>query len=313
MSVEISVVVPVFNEEAVVEEFHRRATAVLKGLGDYELIFVDDGSRDSTLAHLLKLRAADPRVKVLELSRNFGHQSALTAGLEAARGRACVAIDADLQDPPELIPELVKKWKEGFEVVYAVRTAREGETLFKRWTAVAFYRLLRALAGVDIPMNTGDYRLLDRGVVDALGKLPERNRFLRGLVSWVGYRQTGVPFERPARAAGETKYSLFKMVRLALDGITSFSRFPLRLVTLMGVVCFVGSMAVFGWALYVKYAADTGVQGWTSLMAVVLFLGGVQLLAVGVLGEYIARIFDESKARPLYLVRRGHGFDEGKS
>jgi polyisoprenyl-phosphate glycosyltransferase len=309
VSAELSVVVPVFNEEAVVEEFHRRASAVLRPLGDYELIFVDDGSRDATLERLLKLRAADPRVKVLELSRNFGHQSALTAGLEASSGKAVVAIDADLQDPPELIPELVKKWKEGHEVVYAVRTSREGETLFKRWTAAAYYRLLRSLAGVDIPADTGDYRLLDRGVVDALGRLPERNRFLRGLVSWVGYRQTGVPFERPARAAGETKYPLYKMLRLAVDGVTSFSRLPLRLVTLTGVLCFAGSMAVFGWALYVKFLTDRGVQGWTSLMGVVLFLGGVQLLAVGVLGEYIARIFDESKARPLYLVRRAHGFD----
>jgi polyisoprenyl-phosphate glycosyltransferase len=296
--IELSVVVPVYNEEAVLEEFHRRLKATLDGTGvSREIVFVDDGSRDGTLPILRKLRNNDPAVRIVALSRNFGHQNAISAGLDRAAGRACVIMDADLQDPPELIPALLEKWREGFEVVYAVRTGREGESFFKRWTAGAFYRVLGWMAGVAIPR-------------DAVRELPERNRFLRGLVGWVGFRQTGVPFERPARAAGETKFSLFKMIRFALDGITSFSRLPLRLVTLVGFLCFAVSVAVLGWVFYVKFIGRTSVQGWTSLIGVVLGIGGAQLLALGILGEYVARIFDESKRRPLYIVRQTEGFKD---
>ncbi|HRY28777.1 MAG TPA: glycosyltransferase family 2 protein [Elusimicrobiota bacterium] len=309
----LSIVVPVFNEEEVVSEFYRRLKQVLRSMDiAHEIIFVDDGSRDNTVSLLLKQAAGDDTVKVIEFSRNFGHQNAISAGLDHAAGDACIILDGDLQDPPELIPEMVSKWREGHEVVYAVRNAREGEGFFKKGTAAVFYRLLRTLAGVDIPKDTGDFRLMDRQVVDALGRLPERNRFLRGLVSWVGFRQVGIPFDRPARLAGETKFSLFKMLRFALDGITSFSRLPLRLVTLVGLFCFLGSLAVLGWAFYVRLFTVRSVQGWTSLIGVVLFLGGTQLLATGVVGEYIARIFDEAKQRPLYLVRRTHGFPPGR-
>ncbi len=307
----LSVVVPVFNEQDVIDEFYGRLKKTLDSLGEtHEILFVDDGSRDGTLSRLLAFQKSDPRVRVLELSRNFGHQYAITAGLDHASGSACVVLDADLQDPPEMIPRMMDRWRSGYEVVYAVRASREGDGLFKRWTALLFYRLLGLLAGVAIPPDTGDFRLMDRRVVEALGRLPERNRFLRGLVSWVGFRQTGILLERGPRAAGKTKYSLLKMVRLALDGLTSFSHFPVRLVTLVGVGCFLGSLGLLGWVFYVKFVALKSIQGWTSLIGVVLFLGGVQLLAVGVLGEYIARIFDESKQRPLYVVRGYHGFGD---
>jgi dolichol-phosphate mannosyltransferase len=309
--IDLSVVAPVFNEGGLVAEFHRRLAAVLDGLGlTAEVIYVDDGSSDDTPAALEALRRKDPRVRVVEFSRNFGHQCAISAGLDRAAGRACVLIDTDLQDPPELVPKMVEEWKAGFEVVYAVRASREGEGLFKRGTAALFYRLLSGLAGVDIPRNTGDFRLLDRRVVEALRSFPERNRFLRGLVSWVGFRQKGVPFERPPRAGGETKYSLVKMVRLALDGITSFSHLPLRLVTFLGFGCSLVSVVLLGWTFYVKFVAHRSIQGWTSLIGVVLLLGGAQLLALGILGEYVSRIFDESKRRPLYVVRRTAGFSE---
>jgi dolichol-phosphate mannosyltransferase len=307
--IELSVVVPMFNEEEMVPAFHAEVTRVLKGAGvSFEVIYVDDGSRDGTLDKLRALQAADPAVRVLSFSRNFGHQAAMSAGLDAAAGRAVAIMDGDLQDPPALLPAMMEKWREGFDVVYAVRRSRDGETLFKRFTAHVFYRFLRAAAGIDLPVDTGDFRLVDRKVVDALRALPERNRFLRGLVSWIGFRQTGVPFDRPARAAGETKFSLWKMVRFAVDGITSFSVLPLRLVTATGFLCAGISAVLLGWALYVKLFTDQGVQGWTSIMGVVLFLGGVQLLSVGILGEYVARLVDETKRRPLYLIRDRLGF-----
>ena len=310
-SMELSVIVPVYNEERVIEVFHRALVEVLDGL-DFpcEIIYVNDGSRDQTGDRLDALRASDSRVRLLELSRNFGHQSALAAGLSRASGRACVFMDADLQDPPALLPRLVERWRAGVEVVYAVRRARPGDSLFKRWTARLFYRGLGLIAGVSLPPDAGDFRLLDRKVVDALIALPERHRYFRGLVSWVGFRQEGVPFDRPARAAGETKFTLWKMIRFAVDGVTSFSHVPLRLVTLAGFAASAGSAVLLAWAFYVKFVAHRTVQGWTSLIAVVLLLGGAQFLALGILGEYLARVLDETKGRPLFLVRRAAGFGE---
>ncbi|MBL0058327.1 MAG: glycosyltransferase family 2 protein [Elusimicrobia bacterium] len=304
---DLSVIVPVFNEEAVVPEFARVLVETLTPTGlTFETIFVNDGSSDGTAQRLESLRRGDARMKVIEFSRNFGHQSAMTAGLRAAKGRACVIMDADLQDPPALLVTMVEKWREGYDVVYAVRRSREGNGL-QKVTAALFYRTLRALAGVDIPPDTGDFRLMARRVVDVLNAFPERNRFLRGLVSWIGFRQIGVSFDRPPRAAGETKFSMWKMVRFALDGLTAFSRVPLRLVTMAGVMAFLASGGVLAWALWVRLFTDRSVQGWTSLIAIILLLGGAQLLALGVIGEYIAHIFDEAKDRPTYIIRRFWG------
>ena len=311
---DLSVVVPVFNEEAVLPEFARVLTETLAPAGlAYEIVFVNDGSSDGTAQRLEALCQKDGRVKVIEFSRNFGHQSAMTAGLRAAKGQACVIMDADLQDPPSLVLRMVEQWRSGYDVVYAVRRSRDGETVFKKATAALFYRTLRALAGVDIPPDTGDFRLMDRRVVDVLNSLPERNRFLRGLVSWIGFRQIGVQFDRPARAAGETKFSFWKMLRFALDGLTSFSRVPLRLVTIAGVGAFLASGGVLAWALWVRFFTDRSVPGWTSLIGIVLLLGGAQLLALGVIGEYLAHIFDEAKGRPTYIIRKGSGDESEKS
>ena len=310
---DLSVVVPVFNEEAVLPEFARVLTETLAPAGlAYEIVFVNDGSSDGTAQRLEALCQKDGRVKVIEFSRNFGHQSAMTAGLRAAKGQACVIMDADLQDPPSLVLRMVEQWRSGYDVVYAVRRSRDGETVFKKATAALFYRTLRALAGVDIPPDTGDFRLMDRRVVDVLNSLPERNRFLRGLVSWIGFRQIGVQFDRPARAAGETKFSFWKMLRFALDGLTSFSRVPLRLVTIAGVGAFLASGGVLAWALWVRFFTDRSVPGWTSLIGIVLLLGGAQLLALGVIGEYLAHIFDEAKGRPTYIIRKGSGDESEK-
>lgn len=307
---DLSVIVPVYNEEAVLPEFARVLAETLNPTGlAYETIFVNDGSSDGTAQRLESLHQGDARVKVIEFSRNFGHQSAMTAGLRAAKGRACVIMDADLQDPPSLLVKMVEQWRAGYDVVYAVRRSRDGETFFKKATAALFYRMLRALAGVDIPPDTGDFRLMDRRVVDVLNALPERNRFLRGLVSWIGFRQIGVHFDRPARVAGETKFSFWKMARFALDGLTSFSRVPLRLVTLAGGGAFLASGVVLAWALWVRFFTDQSVPGWTSLMGIVLLLGGAQLLALGVIGEYVAGIFDEAKRRPMYIIRQAMGSD----
>lgn len=309
---ELSVIVPVYNEEEVLPEFARVLAAALEPLGIlYEVIYVNDGSTDGTAVGLDALRAKDHRVRLIEFSRNFGHQSAMTAGLEAARGRACVVMDADLQDPPDLVGPMLERWRAGVEVVFAVRRSREGETVFKKFSAALFYRLLRRLSGVDIPRDTGDFRLMDRRVVEALNALPERNRFLRGLVAWIGFRQEALPFDRPPRAAGITKFSFFKMARFALDGLTSFSRAPLRLVTLSGFATWLLCLGLLTWAFWVRLVVHRSVPGWTSLMAVILLLGGGQLVALGVIGEYIARIFDEAKRRPLYVVRRTEGFENG--
>ena len=310
----LSVVVPCFNEEAVLRETHRRLSAVLERLDDldYEVVYVDDGSRDRTPLVLQQLQAGDRRVRVVRFSRNFGHQIAVTAGVEHARGDAVVLIDADLQDPPEVIPEMVARWREGHDVAYGVRTDRPGESAFKLATAKAFYRGINRLSETPIPLDTGDFRLMDRKVVDALAAMPERDRFVRGMVSWVGFRQVAVPYRRDPRLAGESKYPLLKMVRFALDGVTSFSVQPLRVATWLGFA--VSGLALVGilYALGLRLFTSTWVAGWTAMMIAVLFLGGVQLLSLGVIGEYIGRIYGEAKRRPLYLVQERLGFDRAR-
>jgi dolichol-phosphate mannosyltransferase len=298
----LTVVVPAFNEEANVEAMHRRVSGVLDGVVDgFEIIFIDDGSSDGTWTLIRDLAAGDPRVKGIRFARNFGHQAALTAGVDAAAGRAVVIIDGDLQDPPEVIPEMVARWREGSEVVYGQREEREGETWFKLTTAAVFYRLLQRITNVEIPVDTGDFRLMGPRAVAAFRALPERNRFIRGLVSWIGFEQTAVRYKRQARVQGQTKFSVRKMLRFALDGITSFSFLPLRLATWTG---FLVSLFAFLYIVVVIVLKAVGVSwpGYSSLMASILFLGGVQLLMIGIMGEYLGRIFDEVKRRPLYLV-----------
>jgi polyisoprenyl-phosphate glycosyltransferase len=302
----ISIVSPVYDEEAGIEEFHRRLSACLEGLAadlDFEVVYVNDGSVDRSLELLREIVADDDRVRVVDLSRNFGHQIALSAGVDHAHGDAVVVIDSDLQDPPEVIPEMIERWRKGFKVVYGVRVSRSGETRFKLWTSKLYYGLIDRVSEVPLPRNAGDFRLLDRQVVDVLDQMPERNRYVRGMVAWVGFPQCAVEYERDARYAGTTKYSLTKMIRLGLDGITSFSDRPLRLATELGVLVTVVSFAFGLWVILASIVDPSGgSRGWPSLMAVVLFLGGVQLLCVGVLGEYVGRVYRETKGRPLYVV-----------
>ena len=306
----ISIVLPVFNEEQSLTALHERLSRVMRQLGEtYELIFINDGSRDGSLELLKKLGEEDPALKVVSLSRNFGHQIAITCGLDYACGRAVVIMDADLQDPPELIPELIEKWREGYDVVYAVRERRRGETVFKRVTAALFYRLIRRLAHVEIPADTGDFRLLSRRAVEALKSSKERNRFIRGLVSWIGYRQTGVRFTREARASGKTKYRFRKMLKFSIDGIIGFSFFPLQVATYFGFLISGLSFLYIAYAVILKLLTDRPLIGWTSVIVAILFVGGVQLITVGVIGEYIGRIYEEVKQRPLYLVDEALGFE----
>jgi polyisoprenyl-phosphate glycosyltransferase len=307
VSMKLSVVVPVYNEEGNIAELHRRLSAVLMGLGlDHEIVLVDDGSRDRSWEMIGELAAADPHVKGVRFARNFGHQMAFTAGLDYTQGDAVVIMDADLQDPPELIGEMVAKYREGYEVVYAVRTARQGESVFKKLTAAAFYRLLRRMTSVDIPVDTGDFRLMGRKAVTAFQRLPERHRFTRGLVAWLGFRQTGVTYVRAARVAGETHYPLKKMIRFATDGITAFSTVPLRLATWAGVA--VSALAVVGG---VAWAAGRllshPLPGLHLLGVTLLLVSGVQLVCIGLLGEWVGRIFEQVKDRPLYLVQEVAG------
>lgn len=308
----LSIVIPCYNEEEVIGETLRRLRAFCAELHDLdvELIFVDDGSRDRTRALLKEHAAGDARVKLICFARNFGHQIAVTAGIDAARGDAVVLIDADLQDPPEVIHEMVRKWREGYDVVYGTRTERPGESRFKLATARGFYRLLNRLSDVPIPLDTGDFRLMSRKVVATLQAMPERDRFVRGMVSWVGFNQTALPYRRAERFAGESKYPLRKMIRFATDGILSFSSKPLQLSVAMGMTC--AGMALVGivYALILRLFTDIWVEGWTALMIAVLFIGGVQLISVGILGEYVGRIYNEIKGRPLYVVNEYIGFRE---
>ena len=297
----LSVCAPVFNEEDLVEEFHTRATAALRGL-NYELIIVNDGSTDSTGEKLNTLAAGDPRLRVVHLSRNFGHQAALTAGLEHARGNAVAMLDADLQDPPQLIPKMLAAWEDGSDVVYMVREERTGETPFKLATARWFYAIFRKLAQVELEPNSGDFRLLDRRALNALLSMGERNRFLRGMTVWVGFNQTAISYKRDARYAGETKYPIRKMLRFSLDAISSFSHRPLQLATLLGflisTLAFVAIPVVIVLRILGSY-----LPGFGAITIAVLLLGGIQLIALGIIGEYVGRIYDEVKGRPLYLVK----------
>ncbi len=303
-AIDYTIVVPIFNEVGILPELYRRMRAVLEGLdGSWELLLVDDGSTDGSTDLIRELAAQDPRVRPVIFARNFGHQLAVTAGLDHSRGQAVVIIDADLQDPPELIPELIQRWREGYEVVYAIRAEREGETWFKEFTASIFYRLIRRITDVDIPLDTGDFRLIDRKVVGALSSMRERHRFLRGMSVWVGFRQTGVPYRRAARFAGETKYPFRKMLAFAINAITSFSFFPLQLATYFGFVCAGLSALAIPIVIALRLAGSQAFFGQATTLIAVLFLGGVQLISLGILGEYVGRLYDEAKGRPLYIVR----------
>ncbi len=307
----LSVVAPCFNEEGVLHELYRRISGVLDGAGEaWELVLVNDGSRDRTPEIMRELHDVDARVKVVDFARNFGHQIAVTAGMDYARGDAVVLIDADLQDPPELILEMLAKWREGYEVVYAIRAERKGETWFKEFTAKAFYRIIYKITDINIQMDTGDFRLMDRKVVAALKTMKEKHRFLRGMSVWVGFRQTGVKYVRAERYAGETKYPLKKMLKFAMDGITSFSYFPLQLATYIGFVS--AAIAVLGIivTIILRLSGSHAFFGQATTLVSVLFLGGVQLICLGILGEYLGRIYDEVKGRPLYIVREALGFEE---
>lgn len=301
----ISVIIPMYFEELVAEECYKRVSTVLKAINnyEYEIIFINDGSTDKTLEILESIAKNDNRVKVISFSRNFGHQAAVTAGLKEVTGNVAVIIDADLQDPPELIPEMVKLWEEGNEVVYGKRKTRDGESVFKLMTAKMFYKTLNYLSDVDIPKDTGDFRLVDRKVVDKMNSLPEHNKFLRGLWSWLGYKQYAFEYERKERFAGKTKYPLKKMLKLAADGIISFSSKPIKMVGILGLISIIISFIVLIYAL-ISYAfrLNNLSAGWTSLMCALTFFSGIQLLSLWIISEYIGRIYDETKGRPQYIV-----------
>ncbi len=306
----ISVIVPLYNEEEVILESYKRLSGVMQGIGEaYELILINDGSRDKTANLAAELVEKDSRVRLISFSRNFGHQIAITAGMDYSRGDAVVIIDADLQDPPEVIPQMVEKWREGYHVVYGKRIKRHGETAFKKFTAKLFYRFLRRMTDVNIPTDTGDFRLMDRKVCDAMKKLGEHSRYVRGLVSWVGFKQYALEYARDERFAGETKYPLKKMLRLAMDGITSFSYKPLKLATLTGFILSGLSFLYLLFVLFQKILGYPTVWGWASLLAVSLFFNGVVLMILGIIGAYIGRIYEECKGRPLYIVQEALGFD----
>lgn len=300
----LSVVVPAYNEQDVLTEFHRRLSAVLDALpATSEIVFVNDGSQDATLALMHRLRSIDPRIAVVDLSRNYGKEVALTAGLDHAGGDAVIVIDADLQDPPELIPVLIEQWQAGHDVVYAQRTARDGESWLKRATAAAFYRVIQGVSRVPIPNDTGDFRLLSRRAVSAVAQFREQHRFMKGLFAWIGFAQKAVPYRRDARFSGETKWNYWKLWNFAIEGITSFSVAPLKIATYLGVLIAVLSFAYALFIIYKTLVYGDPARGYPSLMVVVLFLGGVQLLFIGIMGEYLGRLFNEAKRRPLYFTK----------
>ena len=310
----LSIVVPLYNEELVLHELYERLTAMIERAQlRCEVIMVNDGSRDGTMEIARRICRMDARFKLIGLSRNFGHQMAVTAGLDNASGDAVVIIDADLQDPPEVIPEMVEKWQAGNDVVYGVRSRRAGETLFKRVSASLFYRLLRRATNVDIPVDTGDFRLMDRAVVDQLRDMRERFRFLRGMVSWVGFRQTKVEYERAARFAGETKYPLPKMLRFAIDGMLSFSHVPLKFASMFGFLASAIAFLALAYGIVIRFFfPERAIAGWASVFVAVLFIGGVQLICIGILGEYLGRMYDEVKRRPLYIAQELLNFETGR-
>jgi len=301
----LSIIAPIYNERENLSELHRRVGQVMKSTGDsWELLLVDDGSTDGSTEVILALGKSDKHVLPVIFARNFGHQVAVTAGLDYSLGQAVVVIDADLQDPPELIPDLVARWREGYEVVYAVRAEREGETWLKKATAALFYRLISRITDVKIPLDTGDFRLLDRKVVDAIKQMRERHRFLRGMAAWVGFRQVGVPYRRAARTAGATKYPFRKMLRLAITAVTGFSYFPLQIATYLGFLSAGLSALAIPIVIAFRLAGNQAFLGQATTLIAVLFLGGVQLISLGIMGEYVGRLYDEAKGRPLYVVRQ---------
>ena len=304
----VSLVVPFYNEELVIDEFRSRIVPVLEATKEsFEVVCINDGSRDGTAEMLDAMCAGDPRFKALHFSRNFGHQAAVTAGIHAARGQCAIVIDADLQDPPELLNSLLARWREGYEIVYAQRRARAGESSMKRGTAFLFYRTLASITEIDVPVDTGDFGLYDRKVIDVLNSMPEHNRFIRGLRAWVGFRQTAVMFDRKERYAGETKYPLRRMVRLALDGVFSLSWAPLRLAVWLGFASTVASLIIAIVLIVGGLAGAFDISGWSWMAVIVLFIGGLQLVCIGAVGEYIGRIYDEVKQRPLYIIARTSG------
>ncbi len=306
----ISIVAPLHNEEACLEGFYRTVKDVLAHLPvRHEFIFVDDGSKDRSAEILRELRRRDPSVRIVSFSRNFGHQVAIKAGIDHAAGDALIIIDTDLQDPPAAIPKLIAKWREGYDVVYAVRASREGEGVFKRLTAACYYRLFRKLAEVDIPVDTGDFRLISRRVADVMRQVREKSPYIRGLISWVGFAQTGVSIERSGRFAGRTKYSVRRMLRLAWSGVTHFSFLPLQLATYLGAAAFLVSLAGVAAALYARLVLHEAVPDRTLLVIAVTLMGAVQLVTLGIIGGYLALAYDEARARPLYIVREKTGFD----
>jgi len=308
----ITITVPVYNEETVVREFYERVKSMIKTLKNhsFELLFINDGSKDNTLKYLQEIAERDSSVRIIDFSRNFGHQAAIFAGIENANCDAAIIIDGDLQDPPEVIPQMIKKWEQGYEVVYGKRIKREGESLFKRLTAFIFYRFINMLSDIEIPKDVGDFRLIDKKVINVLKTQNEKNIFIRGLISWIGFRQTFVEYERDKRYAGNTKYPLIKMLNFAFDGITSFSTKPLRMSMLLGFICIIISMGLIIYTLIMKYAyPDMVISGWTSLFIAVIFFGGIQLFTIGVVGEYIGKVYRETKNRPLYIIREKIGFN----
>lgn len=308
----LSLVVPCYNEEEVITETIRQLEGFCSEVQDLdiELVFINDGSKDRTLDLLKEAASRNPNIRVVAFARNFGHQIAVSAGIDAARGDAVVLIDADLQDPPAVVHEMIAKWREGYDVVYGVRTERPGESAFKLATARGFYRLLNKLSDVPIPLDTGDFRLMSRAVVDVIRAMPERDRFVRGMVSWAGFRQTALPYRRAERFAGETKYPLKKMLKFATDGILSFSGKPLQASIGLGLSAAAISLLGIIYAIVMRFFTNVWVEGWTALMIAVLFIGGVQLICVGILGEYVGRIYSEVKRRPLYVVKEYIGYSE---
>jgi len=308
--IDLSLVVPAHNEYSGIDAFMNRIVSVLNPLAlNYEIIFIDDGSTDGTLEKLIAFRATNNRIKVISLSRNFGKDVALSAGLEHSSGATVIPIDADLQDPPELIPEMIAKWREGFDVVYAARASRRGDGFLKRKSAQSFYRVINAISDVPIPADVGDFRLLDRAVVDAVVRLPEHARFMKGLFAWVGFKQTAVFFNRENRGVGVSKWGPRRLWRFALDGLTSFSSLPLRVWSYLGVFVSLLALGYAGFLAELRLTRRIDVPGYTSLMVVVLFFAGVQLVTLGIIGEYLGRVYNEVKRRPLYIVREAHGFD----